>query len=360
MERVSERVLVTGGSGFLAAHCIAQLLQAGYRVRATVRSPDREPQIRAMLRAAGVEPSPETLSFAAADLSADSGWTEAVEGCASVLHVASPFPARAPRHPDELIRPAVDGTLRVLRAARDAGVKRLVLTSSVAAVQYGHPPRTGPFTEGDWTDPEAPGVSAYARSKTLAERAAWEFLAREGGPLQLAAVNPVGIYGPVLGPDYATSILAVQRLLAGQVPGCPRVSFGVVDVRDVADLHLLAMTHPEAAGRRFIATAGDYLPFAEIARILKARMGAAASRVTTRELPDWLIRAVALLDRDARLVVPELGRQRNATSAEARHLLGWSPRSREDALTATAESLLRLGLVRGLVRGVARSAGRAA
>lgn len=343
----TEQVSVTGGAGFLAAHCIAHLLQAGYRVRATVRSPTREQQLHAMLRAAGVEPGAGALSFAAADLLESRDWPQAMEGSAFALHVASPFPTRAPRHEDELIRPALDGTLRVLRAARDAGVKRVVLTSSVAAIQYGRPPRGKLFTEEDWTDPDGPGVTAYAKSKTLAERAAWEWVAREGGSLELAAVNPAGIFGPVLGPGYFGSIQIVERLMNGAVPGCPRIMFGAVDARDVADLHLRAMTDPAARGERFIACAGDYLAFVEIARILRARFGKSAARVTTRELPDWLTRVAALVIPDAALLLPELGKRKNASAAKAERLLGWRPRPREEALAATAESLLRLGLLRG-------------
>lgn len=204
-------VLVTGGSGFIASHCIAQLLAAGHRVRASLRSAAREAELRAMLRQAGVEAG-EDLSFALADLQHDDGWAQAAAGCDYVLHVASPFPPDLPRHEDELIVPARDGALRVLRAARGAGVKRVVLTSSFAAIGYGHPERAAPFDETVWTDLSGP-VAAYPKSKTLAERAAWDFIEREGGGLELAAVNPVGVFGPVLGADYSTSILLVQRLM---------------------------------------------------------------------------------------------------------------------------------------------------
>jgi dihydroflavonol-4-reductase len=297
-----------------------------------------------MLKAGGAEPGGD-LSFAAADLLSDTGWAEAVAGCDFVLHVASPFPAGAPKHEDDLVVPAREGALRVLRAARDAGVKRVVLTSSFAAVGYGHEPRPQPFSEETWTNP-TPGISAYAKSKTLAERAAWDFLAREGGALELSVVNPVGVFGPVLGPDYSTSILIVQRLLDGAVPGCPRLSFGVVDVRDVADLHVRAMTEPAARGERFLAVAGDFMTLQQIALVLRSRMGDAARRVPTRLLPDWMVRLVALFDAPVRQIVPELGKLKNATGEKARRLLGWSPRSREDAIVGTAESLVRLGLLR--------------
>jgi nucleoside-diphosphate-sugar epimerase len=339
------RVLVTGGSGFVGSHCILQLLAAGHEVRATVRSLARESDVRAMLAQGGVERG-ERLTFAAADLTADGGWSEAVAGCELVLHVASPFPMRAPRREEELIMPAREGTLRVLRAARDAGVRRVVLTSSFAAIGYGHPARSTPFDETTWTDTAAPGVSAYVKSKALAERAAWDFMSAEGGRLELAVVNPVGILGPVLGPDYASSIQMVRRLLDGAIPALPRVMFGIVDVRDVADLHLRAMVNPAAAGERFLATAGDFMTVAGVATVLKTRLGAIGARVSTREAPDWIIRLAAPFVAEARATVPELGKAKNATSEKARRVLGWSPRPREEAIIATGESLARLGLLK--------------
>jgi dihydroflavonol-4-reductase len=340
-----ELVLVTGGSGFIGAHCILQLLDAGYPVRTTVRSLQREADVRAMLKTGGAEPG-EALSFAAADLMSDAGWPEAVAGCNYVLHVASPFPASAPKHENELIVPAREGALRVLRAARDAGVKRVVLTSSFAAIGYGTELTDRPFSEESWTDPSGSDVGAYVKSKTLAERAAWDFVAREGGALELSVVNPVGVFGPVLGPDYSTSIQIVQRLMDGAMPGCPRLSFGIVDVRDVADLHLRAMTNPAAKSERFLAVAGDFMTIQEIAHVLRARMGDAARRVPTRVLPDWLVRLVSLFDASVGLIVPELGNFKNATNEKARRLLGWTPRSNEDSIIATAQSLVRLGLLR--------------
>lgn len=340
-----ELVLVTGGSGFVGAHCIIELLKAGYRVRTTVRSDRRQADVLAMLKAGGVEPG-SALSFAVADLTSEAGWPAAVAGCDYVLHVASPFPPGVPKHEDDLIVPAREGALRVLRFARDAGVKRVVLTSSFAAVGYGQAPVAGhPFTEENWTN-LTEKVSAYVKSKTLAERAAWDFVAREGGALELAVVNPVGIFGPVLGSDHSTSTDFIRRLLDGEMPGLPRMVFGVVDVRDVADLHLRAMTNPAAKGERFLAISGDFMSMLEIAETLKARLGNAASRVTTRVLPDWLVRIVGLFDGQAAQIVTELGKARNATSAKATRLLGWSPRSPQEALVATGESLIRLGLLK--------------
>jgi nucleoside-diphosphate-sugar epimerase len=338
-------VLVTGGSGFIGAHCILQLLAAGHHVRTTVRSLKREADVRAMLRAGGAEPG-DRVSFFAADLENDAGWAQAIAGCEYVLHVASPFPQTVPRYENELIVPAREGTLRVLRAARDAGVRRVVLTSSFAAIGYGQEPQDRPFDETNWTDPNGPDVQPYAKSKTLAERAAWDFIAREGRGLELAVVNPVGVFGPVLGPDYSTSILLVQRLMVGAMPGCPKLYFGLVDVRDVADLHVRAMTHPAGKGERFLAVAGDFVSIVDIGKVLKSRLGAAARRVPTRQLPNWVVRLASLRDPAVKQILPELGKRKNATNEKARRILGWAPRSNEEAIVATAESLLRLGLLK--------------
>jgi nucleoside-diphosphate-sugar epimerase len=345
-------VLVTGGSGFIGSHCILQLLAAGHHVRTTVRSLKREGEVRALLKQGGADPG-DRLSFHAADLESDGGWREAAAGCDYLLHVASPFPATAPKDENELIVPAREGALRVLRAARDAGVKRVVLTSSFAAIGYGHQPQQRPFDETDWTDPNGYGVYPYVKSKTLAERAAWDFIAAEGRGLELSVVNPVAVLGPVLAPDYSTSIMVVQRLMDGAVPGCPQLTLGVVDVRDVADLHIRAMTDPAAMGERFLAVAGDFLSMREIALVLKRRLGAAARRVPTRQLPNWLVRSAALTDPTVRQFLPELGKSKNATNAKARRLLGWSPRSSEEAIVATAESLMQLGLLKDNARKAA-------
>jgi len=324
-------VLVTGGSGFIASHCILQLIAAGYQVRTTVRNPSRQVDVSSVV----------------ADLENDAGWTEAVAGCDYVLHVASPFPHTMPADANELIVPAREGALRVLRAARDSGVKRVVLTSSFAAIGYGHKEQRAAFDETNWSNVKAPGVTAYAKSKFFAERAAWDFIAKEGGALELSVVNPVGVFGPLLGPDLATSILMVKRMMDGAIPGVPHLYFGIVDVRDIADLHVRAMTHPAAKGERFLGTAGDFMSMLDMARALKLRLGAAARRVPARQLPNWVVRLVALRDPAARYILPELGKYKNGTGAKARRLLGWTPRPSEDALVATAESLLQLGLVKG-------------
>jgi dihydroflavonol-4-reductase len=335
-------VLVTGGSGFVGSHVVLQLLNAGHDVRTTVRSLTRESAVRAMLTDAGVGPH-APLSFRAADLEHDEGWREAATGCDYVIHVASPMPAAAPKTEDELIRPARDGVLRVLRASRDAQVKRVVLTSSCGAIYYGHPPQAAPFDETSWTNTDG-DMSAYVRSKAIAERATWDFMSAEGNSLELSVINPGGIFGPILGPDFSSSIDLVTRLLKG-MPGCPRLYFGIVDVRDVADLHIRAMTHPAARGERFIATSGDIMSMLAIATVLRERLGDAAKKVPARELPSWLVRLVALFDRNLKTLVPLLDSTRRATSAKAQHLLGWQPRSPAEAIVATAESLITFRIV---------------
>ena len=344
-------VLVTGGSGFIGSRCILQLLAAGHQVRTTVRNLNREGDVRAMLKQGGTDPG-AAVSFFAADLEKDEGWPQAVSGCEYVLHVASPFPERVPKDENELIIPAREGALRVLRASRDSGVKRVVLTSSFAAVGYGQPPQSTPFNETNWTNIQGEGLTPYVKSKTLAERAAWDFIAREGNAnrnnvLELSVVNPVGVFGPVLGPDYSTSILFVQRMMDGAVPGLPRLYFGAVDVRDVADMHLRAMTNPAAKGERFLAVAGDFIALVDVAKVLKARLGTAAKKVPTRQLPDFLVRLAALRDPAVKQILPELGKRKNATSEKAQRVLGWKPTSREDSIVATGESLIELGLLKG-------------
>jgi nucleoside-diphosphate-sugar epimerase len=332
--------LVTGGSGFIGCHTILQLLAAGHEVRTSVRSLKREADVRAMLREGGAEPG-DRLSFVAADLEHDAGWSAAVAGCERVLHVASPLPIKVPKHEDELIVPAREGTLRVLRAARDAGVKRVVLTSSFAAIGYGHKPQEAPFDETDWTNLSS-RVPAYVKSKTLAERAAWDFIAREGAGLELSVVNPVGVLGPVLGPDYSSSIALVQRMMDGGMPGCPQLYFGVVDVRDVADLHIRAMSQPAAKGERFLAAAGDCMSMLAVAEILRARLGLAAKKVPSRQLPNWLVRIAAIREPSLRQMLPELGKVKRICNEKARRVLGWVPRSNEEAIVGTGESLVRL------------------
>ena len=327
-EGTGKSVLVTGGSGYLGGWCIAELLERGYDVRTTVRDLGREQQVRDSV-AFQVDPG-EHLTALAADLTRDDRWADAVAGCDYVLHVASPFPPKQPRDPDELIVPAREGTLRVLRAALDAGVKRVVVTSSIAAIRLAKGAQARTLTESDWTDPDADGLTPYVRSKAIAERAAWDLA---------AVVNPGAIIGPVLNDDLSYSLETVQRMLAG-MPGVPKLGFSLVDVRDVVELELAAMTSPAAGGERFIAVT-EFLWMGEIGKILKERLGPAASKVPTRTIPNLMVRVMALFDPGIRSVVSGLGKRVELSSAKARSTLGWSPRPIEDTIAETAESLIR-------------------
>jgi nucleoside-diphosphate-sugar epimerase len=331
-------VLVTGGTGFLGGWCVAQLLERGHDVRATVRDLAREDAVRQAVAKAGVDPG-DRLGVLSADLTSDDGWPEAVADCKYVLHVASPFPAEQPKDPDELIVPARDGALRVLSAALDAGVERVVMTSSVAAIRGSRQSsKSTPFTEADWTDGDDAERTPYVRSKTIAEKAAWELVRDAGAEDRLAVINPGAIIGPPLGADRSTSLQAIQRLLDG-MPAMPRLGFGFVDVRDVADLHLRAMTDPAAGGERFIA-ADKFLWTADVAAVIRERLGDAAPKVPTRVAPNLLVRAMSLLDGGIRPYVSDLGRRQWMSSEKARQTLGWTPRPIEDSIEDTARALI--------------------
>ena len=333
-----ESVLVTGGSGYIAGFCIAQLLREGAEVSTTVRSLAREAQLRADIQK--LVKTAHTLRVVVADLNLDAGWRDACSGCTGVLHVASPFPARAPSDDGELVRPARDGALRVLKAARDAGVRRVVMTSSTAAVAYGRGGRSQPFTEADWSDPAGRSdSSAYERSKTIAERAAWDWHAREGGALELVSICPGAVIGPVLGSDFSASLDIVKKLMDGSLPGLPPFGWPLVDVRDVADLHIRALRTPAAAGQRYIG-AGRFLWMQDVARVLRDRVPEVAAKVPRRRLPAWVVRASSLLDPAVRGRLYDLGKERPVCADKAKRELGWAPRSEEDAIADTARSLL--------------------
>jgi len=338
----AKTVLVTGGSGFLGSWCVVELLRRGYRVRTTVRDLSREPDVRATI-ASEVDPG-DRLSVLAADLLSDKGWNEAVEGCDYVLHVASPFPPAQPKDPDELIVPAREGTLRVLEASLAAGVDRVVVTSSVAAVSGGTKPASGPLTEQNWSNPDNPRLTPYARSKTLAERAAWDFMRERGATEKLATVNPGAILGPVLSDDRSYSIAMVERLLKG-TPGAPRIGFSIVDVRDVADLQIRAMTSPEAGGERFIATA-EFHWMPEVAEVLRNRLGKAAAKVPKRTVPNLVVRGMAIFDPSIRSILGQLDRKIEASSEKAKTRLGWAPRPAEETIVDCAQSLIDRGVVK--------------
>lgn len=345
MSAAEGTVLVTGGTGYLGGWCIATLLERGYDVRTTVRDVSREEAVRAALAVAGVEDPGDRLSVVAADLMSDDGWAEAVAGCRFVLHVASPFPPAQPKDPDELIVPARDGALRVLRAALDAGVERVVMTSSIAAVRAAEGSRPDrPLDERDWCDGNDTSLTPYVRSKAIAERAAWDFVRSEGAEDRLAVVNPGLIVGPVLSGDFSYSVQLVERLLGGKVPAAPKLGFTYVDVRDVADLHVRAMTSPEAGGERFLAT-DRFLWTSDTARILRDRMGEQGRKVPTRVAPNFMVRAMGMFDPAIRTIVGDLGQKTEYSSEKARTTLGWSPRPVEDAVEDTARSLLDRGVV---------------
>jgi nucleoside-diphosphate-sugar epimerase len=333
----NKTVLVTGGSGFLGGWCVVELLRRGHRVRTTVRDLSREAEVRAAI---GSEVDPgERLAVLAADLTGDEGWDEAAQGCDYVLHVASPFPPSQPKDPDELIVPAREGTLRVLGAALDAGVERVVVTSSVAAVTgSGKPVHGRPLDERDWSDPGNLKMTPYARSKTIAERAAWDFVRERGATERLATVNPGAIVGPVLSGDRSFSLQAIERLLGG-IPGVPRIGFSFVDVRDVADLEIRAMTAPEAGGERFVAVE-RFMWMSEVAAVLRERLGDDAAKVPKRKAPDLLVRAMAVFDPGIRSIVGQLGRRTELSSEKAGERLDWSPRPLEDTIADCARSLL--------------------
>ncbi len=333
-------VLLTGVSGFIAKHCAVKLLNAGYAVRGTLRSMARADGVRAALKphlkdAAALE----RLSFTVADLSSDAGWDMAAEGVDAVMHTASPFPIAQPKNADELIRPAVDGTLRVLRAAKAAGVKRVVLTSSTVSVLTG---QDRVHSEADWLDPADPRASAYARSKVMAERAAWDFVKTEAPDMALTAVNPGFVLGPPLDQDFGSSVSVIRRFLSGKDPAVPPIGFPVVDVRDVAEMHLRALQKPETAGKRYLAVAGP-MWMQEMTQALKDTWP--DRKIPTRKAPAWLMRVLALFDGEIRAILPSLGRIERADNTRAREEMGMVFVPPKEALLQTATYLVDNRLV---------------
>ena len=336
-------VLVTGGTGFVGGWCIAKLLERGHPVRTTIRDLRREADVRAAVAAAGQDAG-ERLTVLTGDLMSDDGWGEAVAGCAHVLHVASPFPPEQPKNPDELIVPARDGALRVLNAALAGGVERVVLTSSVAAIRGANASSAAaPLTEADWTEGDSVALTPYTRSKAIAERSAWERVREAGAEKRLVTICPGAIIGPTLSDDLSFSLQAIERLLNG-MPVMPKLGFTFVDVRDVAELHIRAMSEPEAGGKRFIA-ADRFLWIEEVAAVLRDRLGEQASKVPTRVAPSFVIRLMARFNPALRSITGDLGMRTYLSSERARSILGWDPIPVEDSIVETAERLIEVGVV---------------
>ena len=340
---MTNTVMVSGGSGYIAGETIRQLLGKGWTVHTTVRNLSREAELRGQLGG-----TPETLKFFAADLMSDAGWAEAMAGCSHVCHMASPFPASVPKDENEIIVPAREGALRALRFAKAAGVTRFVMTSSSAAIAYGHPDGKVTYDERDWTNIAAPGVQPYVKSKAISERAARDWVDREGQSLEFCAVCPVMVLGPVQSGDFAASVEVVLRLLNGSVPALPDVGFSIVDLRDIADLHVRALEAPtdKVAGGRFIGSSGPFMKFADVAAVLRDRLGPQARKVPTRKMPAIGVRILALFMPAAKQLIGEIGRTRTTSSAHAQSVLGWQPRPPEDSIVDCARSLIERGVVK--------------
>lgn len=346
MQNKEKLVLVTGGSGFVGSHCIVQLLQKGYKVRTTIRSLQKQGSVIEMLKNGGIK-NLQNISFVEADLSEDRNWEEAVKGCEFVLHIASPIYLKIPKDENEMIGPAVNGTLRVLRAARNAGVTRVVMTSNFGAVGYSHSDKTAAITEASWTDPNEKGLSAYNKSKVLAESEAWKFMDCEGGAMELSVINPVAIFGPALDGKLSSGYELLAKVLDGSMKRIPNITLNIVDVRDLADLHIRAMESEKANDERFLALSDGEMSLPEIASFLKEKLGEKGQSISTKTMPDWIIKLAAPFNVIARNIAPQLGRYRNVSNFKAKDELGWQPRSKEEALLSAAETLFRYGNVKG-------------
>jgi len=336
-------ILVTGASGFVAIHTIIQLLEQGYAVRGTIRSLNKEADLRNTIMK--YVQANDRLEILPADLEQAAGWEGAMSGVETVLHVASPFPLFEPEKEDDLIIPAVQGTLRVLQAAHKAGVKRVVQVSSVAAISSGHTGENKTFTEADWSD-LSKDIGAYAKSKTLAERAAWDFIngAENTNKMELATINPPLILGPVPNKDFRTSIELIRTLMLGQVPGVGRIKMGVVDVRDVASAIILAMQTPEAAGRRWLVAADKSLWLKDIAELLHGKY-TGRYKINKIQFPSFLVRFIGLFDKKVARVTGSLNWDYDLSNANAKHTLKWRPRPAEESVLAMAESLIEQGVI---------------
>lgn len=327
--------LITGVSGFVAKHIALRFLQAGWAVRGTLRSPDRAEEVRTALAPHLTDKALSRLSFAVADLTSDHGWAEAAKGAQALIHTASPFPISQPKDPAALVRPAVEGTVRALRAAHAAGIRRAVVTSSTVAVINEN--RHGVQDETDWCDLRAAGTSAYAMSKTLAEKAAWEFVGQEAPDMHLTCINPGLVLGPPLDRHFGSSISIVQRLLRGRDPMLPMIGFVCVDVRDVAEMHLRAVLQPETSGKRYLAAAGT-MTMPDMGQVLKQAYP--DRRIPTRTAPLLLLRALALFDPAVRSILPSVGQVHQVDNTRALREMGMRFIEPADALRASADWLL--------------------
>jgi dihydroflavonol-4-reductase len=333
---MTETVLVTGGTGYIAGWCITDLLSRDYLVRTTVRDTAREGVVRSAV--GSVVDAGDRLSFAVADLTSPAGWEAAVDGVDYVLHVASPLSG------DDMLTPARDGARNVLSAAANAGVKRVVMTSAANAASPSSYTEAGVTDETLWTDPEDPTLIPYRRAKTVAEKAAWDFMASHDGPMTLTTILPGAVFGPILSPDSIGSVRIIERMLKGSMPGSPRIGLEIVDVRDLADVHVRAMVSPEAAGQRFLAT-GEFTWMREMARTLRDGLGPAGAKVSTRQLPDWMVRLTSVFDSSLRDITVSLGRRNRHTTEKAERLLGWRPRPSAPTVIDCANSLMTHGVV---------------
>ena len=341
---MTETVLVTGGTGFVGAHIILQLLQKGYNVKTTLRSINSKSKVIDTLKSNGITTF-DNLAFVEADLSKDDNWDEAMKGCDYVLSVASPVFMTIPKDENEAIRPAVEGIIRVLKAARNANVKRVVMTSNFGAVGFSNKNSNNATTEADWTDPKEKGLSVYEKSKLLAEHAAWDFIKKEGGNLEFATINPVAIFGPALSSHISGSFVLFELLLSGKP--FPNLPLNIVDVRDVADLHIRAMTNPNANGQRFIASADGQISMLEIAALLKNKKPDVGEKISSIKMPNWIIFLAALFNKHAKEGALLLGMNRNVSNEKAKKILGWKPiASNEETVLASINSMIKFGVIK--------------
>lgn len=340
---MAQTVLVTGGTGYIAGELIRQLLAKGWIVHTTVRNKAKSEE---PLRKRLGNPTEDQVKVFEAELMSDDGWSKAVSGCTHVAHVASPIAASTPKDENEMIVPAREGTLRALRFAKEAGVKRFVQTSSVAAIAYGRSEKNYTVSEADWTNINHPDAYPYVKSKTIAERAARDWMDAEGGDMEFVSVNPSMVLGPVDDPDFSPSVEAVRQLLAGEVPMAPDLGFAIVDTRDTAELHVKCLEEPGLAGERFIA-AGKFYKFIDVARMLKDGLPAEQTKkVPSRVMPNFLVQILSLFNEGIRSIKSELGKTRNCDVSHAKERLGWETRPAEESVIDCAKSLIAHGVVK--------------